>query len=168
MKRAVILVGHGAPARDFPREIVARWKMLEGRRQASGGPPSAEEAALDRQIREHPRTADNDPYRAGFVALGAALSARIGDATLHLAYNEFCAPTVEEAVEQALLGGAQWIDVLPSMLTPGGVHAEVEIPESVARARARHPGVEIRYVWPFDLGEVARLLAAHLAPHEPR
>lgn len=166
MKRAVILVGHGAPARGFPREIVARWKALEARRQAAGGPPSEEEIALDRQIREYPRTRDNDPYREGLSALGAALAPLLDGAELILAYNEFCAPSVGEAVERAVRGGAGRIDVLPSMLTPGGVHAEVEIPESLAEARARYPQIEIRYVWPIDLGAVASLLAGQLAAEE--
>jgi sirohydrochlorin cobaltochelatase len=162
MERAVILVGHGAPARGFPSEVVARWKMLEGRRRAAGGPPSEEEIALDRQIREFPRTAENDPYAAGLEALGAALAPLLGGAVLLLAYNEFCAPTLEEAVEHAVRGGARRVEVVPSMLTPGGVHAEVEIPEAIERARAAHPGVEIRYAWPFDLAAVARMLADHV------
>lgn len=162
MDRAVILVGHGAPPRGFPREIVARWKMLEGRRQASGGPVTEEEAALDRQIRSHPRTAENDPYHAGLEALGAAMAPLLDGAALLLAYNEFCAPSLAEAVETAILRGARSIDVVPSMTTPGGVHSEVEIPETIAALRAKHPGVEIRYVWPFDLGAVARLLVDHV------
>jgi sirohydrochlorin cobaltochelatase len=43
------------------------------------------------------------------------------------------------------------------------VHAEVEIPEALARLRAEHPSVTLRYAWPFDLAAVARLLAAQLA-----
>ena len=162
MQRAVILVGHGAPARGFPRDVVARWKMLEGRRQATGGPVTEEEAALDRQIRAFPRTAENDPYRAGLEALGAALAPLFQGAALFLAYNEFCAPTLEEAVDQAIAGGARSIAIVPSMLTPGGVHAEVEITEAIAHVRTRIPEVEIRYVWPFDLDVVARMLAAHV------
>lgn len=158
-ERAVILVGHGAPPRGFPRDQVARLKALEGRRQASGGPMTEEEAALDHSVRAFPRTAENDPYREGIEALAGALRPLLGGARLHVAYNEFCAPTLEEAVAQAVADGAREITVVPSMLTPGGVHSEVEIPEALARAKALFPEVGIRYAWPFDLQAMARMLA---------
>lgn len=162
-ERAVILVGHGAAAKDCPRELVTRWKSLEGRRMASGGPPSEEETALDRKIRQWPRTAENDPYRMGLLAIAEALRPLVAPAALSVAYNEFCAPTIEEAAEAAIAGGAREIVVIPSMLTPGGIHSEVEIPEVLGHLRARHPGVQVRYAWPFDLGQVAALLAARVA-----
>lgn len=164
--RAVILVGHGAAAKDCPRELVSRLKALEGRRMATGGPMapmSAEERELDDKVRGWPRTPENDPYRAGLEAMASALRPLLGDARLHLAYNEFCAPTLDEAVAEAIAGGVGDITVIPSMMTPGGVHSEVEIPEILARLRGEHPAVTLRYVWPFDLTEVARLLAAHVA-----
>lgn len=172
-RRAVILVGHGGVPSDCPRELVARLKLLEGRRRGAGrgggagGPaevaaPSEEERSLDARIRGWPRTAETDPYREGLLALAAALRPMLGGAALHVAYNEFCAPTIEEAVEEAVLGGAEAITLVPSMLTPGGVHSEVEIPEAVAHLRARFPKVSIEYAWPFDMQAVARMLAVHL------
>ncbi|AUX45056.1 hypothetical protein SOCE26_065370 [Sorangium cellulosum] len=165
MRRAVILVGHGAPAADCPRELVTRLKSLEGRRAASGAgaAPSPEERDLEAKIRAWPRTPENDPYRAGIERLAAELAPLLGGAELLVAYNEFCAPTLSEAVATAVQRGATEIAVVPSMLTPGGVHSEVEIPEAIARLRAEHPAVALRYAWPFDLAEVARLLAAQLA-----
>ncbi|XXX73049.1 CbiX/SirB N-terminal domain-containing protein [Sorangium sp. So ce134] len=163
MKRAVILVGHGAPAADCPRELVMRLKALEGRRAASGGAPSPEERELEAKVRGWPRTPENDPYRAGLERLAAELAPLLGGAELLVAYNEFCAPTLAEAVAAAVRVGATEVQVVPSMLTPGGVHAEVEIPEAIARLRAEHPSVTLRYAWPFDLAEVARLFAAQLA-----
>jgi sirohydrochlorin cobaltochelatase len=79
-----------------------------------------------------------------------------------LAYNEFCAPTVEEAVETLIAGGATAITIVPSMLTPGGSHSEIEIPETLERLRAKHLGIELRYAWPFDLGQVAAMLAGQI------
>jgi len=157
--KAVVLVGHGAPPRDFPRDLVARLKALEGRRMASGGPMSAEERDLDARIRSAPRTADNDPYREGLLALSAALREALDDEALYVAYNEFCAPSLEDAVAEAIGHGARVITVVPSMLTPGGVHSEVEIPEILARLRVEHADVTIRYAWPFDLTRVAAMLA---------
>lgn len=157
---ALVLVGHGAVASDTPRELVTRLKALEGARRARGEPVGVEEADLDRRIRSWPRTAATDPYRAGLELLAAELTPLLPGVRVSVAYNEFCAPTVEEAVEGLLEGGARTIVVVPSMLTPGGVHAEVEIPETLARLRAAHPETTIRYAWPFDLSRVARVLAA--------
>lgn len=159
---AVILVGHGAPPRDFPRAEVTRLKALEGRRTATKGPMTDEERELDQRIRRWPRSAENDPYREGLEALAATLRSRLGGASLFVAYNEFCAPTLDEAVAAAIAGGASRVTVVPSMLTPGGVHAEEEIPEAIAALRAQHPALDLRYAWPFDLGRVASMLAEHI------
>lgn len=156
---AVLLVGHGAPPKDFPRDLVSRLKALEGRRMATGSAMSDEERELDTKIRSWPRTAENDPYREGLLALAAALRGALGGSTLFVAYNEFCAPSIEDAVALALRDGATAITVVPSMLTPGGVHSEVEIPAILAELRAAHPEVTIRYAWPFDLQRVAAMLA---------
>ena len=48
------------------------------------------------------------------------------------------------------------------MFTPGGSHSEYEIPEEMAELRKKHPGVTLTYAWPFDLGKVAEMLAAHI------
>jgi sirohydrochlorin cobaltochelatase len=156
---AVLLVGHGAPPRDFPRDLVARLKALEGRRVATGGTWTEEERELDTKIRSWPRTAENDPYREGLLALADALRAKLDGAPLFVAYNEFCGPSIEDAVAEAIGAGATSITVVPSMLTPGGVHSEVEIPAILGELRAEHPAVTIRYAWPFDLQRVAGMLA---------
>lgn len=161
--RAIILVGHGVPPRGYPREKVARLKALEGRRQAAGGPMSAEEEALDREIRAVPRDVENDPYHAGVEALAGALASLLGGARVYAAYNEFCAPSIAEAAARAVAEGARAITVVPSMLTPGGVHAEVEIPAAIREAEARYPGVAFRYAWPFDVQRIARMLADQVA-----
>ncbi|UQA58908.1 sirohydrochlorin chelatase [Polyangium aurulentum] len=161
--RVVILVGHGAAARDCPRELVSRLKALEGRRMATGGPPSEEEIELDRKVRRWPRTPENDPYREGLMKLAEKLAALVAPAELLVAYNEFCAPTIEEAIEAAREKGAREIVVVPSMLTPGGIHSEVEIPEILGHVRERYPELDVRYAWPFDLGGVAALLAARVS-----
>jgi sirohydrochlorin cobaltochelatase len=76
-----------------------------------------------------------------------------------VAYNEFCAPTLEESVEDLIKKGATHITVTTTMFTPGGSHSEVEIPEILDQLRPQYPGVELRYAWPFDLQLVASTLA---------
>jgi len=161
-QHAVILVGHGGIPTDFPYDQVVRLKRLEAQRRASGGPPSTEEQDLDTRLRRWPRTPDNDPYRAGFERLAARLRPLLKSAAFALAYNEFCAPTLEEAVEDVIEGGAMHITILSSMLTPGGSHAEVEIPGTIRQLQATYPHITLRYAWPFDLDLVAGLLAEHV------
>ena len=81
------------------------------------------------------------------------------DGTLFaLAYNEFCSPTVEESVEDLIRQGATHITIATTMFTPGGAHSEIEIPETLARLRPKHPGVELHYAWPFDVHLIAETL----------
>ena len=98
----------------------------------------------------------------GLLALADAMRPVVGNAKLLVAYNEFCSPTIEEAAETAIREGAAEIVVIPSMLTPGGVHSEVEIPETLERIRNQHPEVRIAYAWPYDLGAIATMMAGQL------
>ncbi|MBX3026151.1 CbiX/SirB N-terminal domain-containing protein [bacterium] len=161
--RAVILVGHGGLPKDCPRELVRELRALAADRAARGGPPSAAEQALDRRIRAWPRTAATDPYQAGLEGLAAALRRRLGGTRLVVAYNEFCAPSLEDAVAALLADGVEEITVVPSMLTPGGSHSEIDIPDSLDRLRARHPALRLRYAWPVEVALLADMLATHLA-----
>lgn len=157
-----MLVGHGGIPKDYPRELITKLRGLEAKRRAAGGPPTPEEMDLDAKLRRWPRTPKTDPYQAGLEALAARLQPSLNGDLFAIAYNEFCAPTVEEAVKTLIAGGATAITVVPSMLTPGGSHSEMEIPETLEKLRAAHPGIELRYAWPFDLGQVAAMLAGQI------
>jgi sirohydrochlorin cobaltochelatase len=158
----VVLVGHGAAAKDCPRELVSRLKALEGARRARREPPSDEERALDARVRGWPRTEETDPYGAGLDVLRAALAARLPGVRVLVAFNELAAPSLEEAIRGVLSEGVRDVYVVTSMPTPGGVHAEVEIPEALDALRAEHPDARITYAWPFDARAVAELFAAAL------
>jgi sirohydrochlorin cobaltochelatase len=161
-RNVVVLVGHGAPPRDLPHALVARLKAIEGERRRRGTPMSEEERALDERMRQHPRTPDNDPYFYGLAKLGEALRPMLAGVELRLAFNEFCAPSLDEALDHAVVDGASTIWVVSSMWTQGGVHAEEEIPETLDAARRRHPQVKIEYAWPFDAEAVAGFVVGHL------
>jgi sirohydrochlorin cobaltochelatase len=160
--RGVILVGHGGIPKGCPQELVTKLKRLEAQRRAAKLPPSAEELELDTKIRRWPRTAETDPYQAGLEAVGAMLRPHLNGDLFALAYNEFCAPTLEDAVEGLIGQGATSITVLTTMFTPGGSHSEVEIPEILDYLRPQYPKVELRYAWPFDLQLIAKTLTEQL------
>jgi sirohydrochlorin cobaltochelatase len=161
-KTGVILVGHGGIPKDCPRHLVTQLKRLEGDRRSSGRPPSPEEIDLDRTIRHWPRSTETDPYQAGLQTVASALQRLLDGVLCGIAYNEYCTPTLEEAVGDLIRQGATDITVITTMFTPGGSHSEVEIPEILNDLRPRHPGVELRYAWPFDLNLVAQTLAEQL------
>lgn len=160
--RGVILVGHGGIPKGCPQELVTKLKRLEAQRRAAKLPPSTEELELDTKIRRWPRTEETDPYQAGLETVAARLRAQLNGVLFAVAYNEFCAPTLEESIEALIKQGATHITVTTTMFTPGGSHSEVEIPEILDQLRPLHPGVEIRYAWPFDLELVANTLAEQL------
>ncbi len=157
--KGVILVGHGGIPKDCPQELVTRLKRLEGQRRSAGTPPSQEEIDLDRKIRRWPRTPATDPYQSGLETVAARLRPHLDGALFAVAYNEFCAPSLEESVEELIGKGAAEITVTTTMVTPGGSHSELEIPEILTQLRRRHPSVALRYAWPFDLDRVAELIA---------
>ena len=161
-KRGVVLVGHGGIPKDCPQELVTRLKRLEAQRRTAKQPPSAEELELDMKIRHWPRTKTTDPYQSGLEAVGAVLRPHLNGVLFALAYNEFCAPTLEESVADLIKQGATDIIVTTTMFTPGVSHSEVEIPEILEHLRPQYAHIELRYAWPFDLELVANTLAEQI------
>ena len=161
---AVVLIGHGSPATDCPPQLVGELMSLEwhGHGDGRGAAHEARAAELDARIRNWPRTARNDPYKAGLEQLAAAIQLLLPAELLAIGYNEFCRPTIAEAIGGVIAQGAARVLVIPSMLTPGGVHSEVDIPRTLEEVRRVYPEVPIEYLWPFDLQHVAALLAAHV------
>lgn len=162
---AVVLVGHGAPATDCPPQLVGELMSLEWRGDCAPAEAHGLEsrlAELDTAIRAWPRTPRNDPYKTGLERLAETLRPLLPTELLAVAYNEFCRPSILEAIEQVIGQGARRVLVAPTMMTPGGIHSERDIPAALQEVRRAHPDVVIEYLWPFDLRQVAELLAAHV------
>jgi sirohydrochlorin cobaltochelatase len=167
MKEAVLLIGHGSPAADTPRELVRELKQLEEERQRTRlAEMTPREKEVDAKVRHWPRTAKSDPYKQGLETIHASLSKRMPGRGVAVAYNEFCAPSIGDAVDQLVEDGHDRIIFVTTMFTRGGVHAECEIPWEMKAAQGRHPQVNFSYAWPFDAEGVADLLArqAEAAP----
>ena len=163
-KEAVVLIGHGGSASDTPRALISELKRLEGERQSRKElAMSPREAELDKQVREWPRTPETDPYKYGVEAIAQALAPKLSGRRLVVAYNEFCAPSVEDAIEALVDEGVGRILLISTMFTRGGIHAEFEIPAIVLETRKKNPQVKVDYAWPYDPGFIADFLAAQLA-----
>lgn len=160
--RGVILIGHGGIPKDYPGDLVTKLKRLEAQRKAAGASMSKEEHDLDQKIRLWPRTPETEPYQAGLDSLAAHLQPLLDSTHFSTAYNEFCTPTLSEAIEQQIANGAKNITVISTMFTPGGSHSEFEIPQEMVELRQKHPAVTLTYAWPFDLGKVAEMLLEHV------
>jgi sirohydrochlorin cobaltochelatase len=160
-QRVIVLAMHGSPPLDFPRAELSEFFALHGR-LGSGRPIEAESmaryAALEAKMRAWPRTAGNDPFWRASMQLVEALARAAGTAVL-AGFVEFCAPSVDEALDSAAALRPERIVVLTPMMTQGGEHAEKDIPAALDRARGRHPAVTIEYAWPFAVEAVAAFLA---------
>jgi len=160
--KGVVLVGHGGIPKDYPPDLVTKMKRLEAQRRAAGSAMTDEERDLDTKIRHWPRTSETDPYQAGLEVLASHVRPLLTGAHFSIAYNEFCAPTLPDAIEHLIASGAREITVVSTMFTPGGSHSEIEIPEELQELRSIHPEVTLTYAWPFDLQQVASMLTEHI------
>ena len=168
VNEAVVLIGHGGTATDTPKAMVGELKRLEAERQARRETKMSErEAELDKIVREWPRTPQTDAYKYGVEEIAKALAPKLGGRKLVTAYNEFCTPSVEDAIEALVKEGFTRVSLISTMFTRGGIHAECEIPGIVIEAKKRHPGVVVEYAWPFDADFLADFLSAQLSRSLP-
>lgn len=164
-KRCVLLVGHGGIPTDCPPGLVREFKRLEARDR---GRPSRGLAKVERKLRSWPRTPKTDPYRTGLRAVASALRRELKGRLVLEAYNEFCAPSLEQAFEEAVRRGASQVTVITTMYTRGGIHSEREIPALLRALGGLHPRVQVRYAWPFSGHAIGRMLAAEVRRAEQR
>lgn len=166
MRTVIVLAMHGAPANDYPKHEMAKLLGLHARLAHATGAEHAElerrYLELDAKMRAWPRTAQNDPFYAGSQELAVHLSRATGCEVI-VGFNEFCAPNLDEALDQAAARGAEKVIVITPMMTRGGEHSEADIPAAIRRARERHSGIAFLYAWPFDAYEVAQFLAVQIA-----
>jgi len=164
MGTIIVLAMHGAPPSDFPERETGELFGLHARLEHAQGPERAalerRQAELDAKMRAWPRTPQNDPFFVGSQELGEHLKRATGCEVI-LGFNEFCAPTLDGAFDQAARMADQIVVITP-MMTRGGEHSEADIPAAIRRAQGRHLDIPIRYVWPFDMSEVAQFLAKHM------
>jgi len=166
-KKAVILVGHGGLPSDIPSEVVEKFMRVHKGRIKSGSPITQQEIELDTTIRKWERTPENDPYKTGLESLASHMEPMLEGYILKTAYNEFCYPGIEDAVDELSKENVTKIVLVTTMITRGGSHSENEIPEELSDIRIKYPSIDIQYAWPYDMDVFASFLATHIKEFNP-
>ena len=169
MKSVIVLAMHGSPPRDFPRPELVEFMSLHARLEASAvsHSPALESryAELEQKMRGWPRSRQNDPFFVSSQEIATALERASGYAVIP-GFNEFCAPSLDEALERAVSSGAVRVFVVTPMMTRGGEHSEKDIAQAVKKVQEKHPDVRFVYAWPFETLEVAGFLANQIKKFE--
>jgi sirohydrochlorin cobaltochelatase len=161
MMTFVILATHGSPPRDFPPKELREFFELHVRFGDGKGPESPAKARyveLESKMRAWKRNSENDPFYVSSLELAKYMEKQL-QLPVFTAFNEFCAPTVLEAICDTAEQGADRVIVVSSMLTRGGEHAEVDIREAVQEASKKYPETEIVFAFPFPGKDIARFLS---------
>ena len=166
-KKAVILVGHGGLPSDMPSEMVEKFMRVHKGRIKAGGPITEHEIQLDTSIRKWERTPENDPYKTGLESLASHMEPMLKGHILKTAYNEFCYPAIEDAVDELASENVSKIIIITTMITRGGSHSEKEIPEELHALCSKHPNIDIQYAWPFSMDAFALFLTTHIKAFNP-
>ena len=166
-KTAVILIGHGGLPSDIPSEVVEKFMRLHKARVKTGDEASGQEIELDNAIRRWERSPETDPYKSGLESLASHMEKFLDGFILKTAYNEFCYPTIEEAVGELADEGVSKIILVTTMITRGGSHSEREIPEELEVIRKKFTSIDIQYAWPFDMDTFALFLSSHVKMFNP-
>jgi len=166
MKVVIVLAMHGAPPLDFPKAELGEFMSIQTAMEHAHGQSYSfwrnRYDEIERKMRQWPRTPENDPFYAGSQDLANQLR-RVTGYMVFVGFNEFCSPSLDEALDLAAGQAAEKIIIVTPMMTRGGEHAERDIPDAVERARERHPMENFTYVWPLPSSEVAEFLAAQIA-----
>jgi len=99
-----------------------------------------------------------DPEWAGPIRrVRESILAMQPDTRVELAFLEFMAPTLADAVATLVADGVERIAVLPMFIAQGG-HLKRDVPELIAALRQSHPAVVIELA--AAVGETAAVIDA--------
>lgn len=164
-KAVIVLAMHGAPPRDFPGEQMTEFMSLHARVGHGHGDESESMRRryldLEAKMRTWPRSGQNDPFYSGSQDLAKELGKESGLEVI-IGFNEFCAPSLDQALERAAARQAEKIIVITPMMTRGGEHSAIDIPEAIRRAQQKFPAQKIVYAWPFSTEDIARFLSSQI------
>jgi sirohydrochlorin cobaltochelatase len=129
----VVLVGHGQLPSDIPKELRSEYLKLKFKENRTRLEEERFEE-LENVVLNWARNEVNDPYAHSLQTLASELSKIGGYEKVVVAFNEFCRPTVEEALE-VCNSDVDVVVVVTTMTTKGGEHSEKDIPELLEKMR---------------------------------
>lgn len=169
MTQEIVLAMHGAPPLDFPKDELTEFfklhvqmEMVSEQMQKTIKPRYEE---LEEKVRTWPRNDENDPFFAGAVDMAGHLQ-KVSGYNVFIGFNEFCSPTLEEAIIKANENKPERIIVITPMMTKGGEHAGYDIPKAIENVKSQNPEIPIVYAWPFESEDVAEFLFAQVKKFE--
>ena len=91
---------------------------------------------------------------------------RLTTDAVYFAHMDLAEPTIEQAFDAAVAGGADTVFVFPYFLAPGR-HSREDIPRMAAQAAARHPGLRWHCSGPIGLDKMlAQLIVRRVRRRE--
>ncbi len=170
MRTFIILAAHGSPPADFPQREMGELFMLHARKDATHDLPAASKEkymSLEKKMREWKRTPQNDPFFAACLEMAANLEKETL-LPVFVGFNEFCSPSIRQAIENVIEQGAEKVLVISAMMTRGGEHSEKEIPNTIMELEKEYPQVKLVYAYPFLSKDIARFLASQVRKFDPQ
>lgn len=153
----IVLAMHGSVPNDFPKDELALLFKYHGK---SNVKPKIQE--LEEKLLNWERNEKNDPYYAGAIQLKDAIEKELNFEVI-VAFNEFCNPSVDKAIIDAVNNGKKKVFVVTPMLTLGGGHSEKDIPAAIELARNKiSSDIIVEYVWPIEPDHMAKFLSYHI------
>jgi sirohydrochlorin cobaltochelatase len=166
MKTIIVLAMHGIPPNDFPKNELAEFfklhSMVENIHVPMNQDVKSKYSILDEKIRNWPRNEQNDPFHSASYKLAERLS-EISGYEVIVGYNEFCSPSIDEALQSAANKNPNKVIVVTPMMTRGGDHSEKDIPTRIAGFKELNPQIEVVYAWPFNTDKIASFLNDHIS-----
>ena len=170
MRTFVILAAHGSPPNDFPKKEMGEFFMLHAQKEMDRKISDNAETKyieLESRIRNWQRNSKNDPFYTACLEIAANMEKELL-LPVFVGFNEFCAPTINDAIEGAIEQGAEKVVVISPMMTRGGEHTEVDIPGIIKDLQGKYPQVKFIYAYPFLAKEIARFLASQVKKFDPQ
>lgn len=170
MRTFIILAVHGSPPKDFPKKELGEFFMLHARNEAKGILKKEEVerfSELEEKMRDWKRSPQNDPFYTACLEIAANLEKELLQ-PVFVGFNEFCAPSIANIIEDVIEQGAEKILVISPMMTRGGEHAEKDIPQIIEGVKKKHPQVKLLYAYPFLSKDIARFLASQARNFDPQ
>jgi len=165
MKTIILLAMHGIPPNDYPKKDLADFFKLYSIVESSGHALNVETKnqydELHTKIRKWPRNNQNDPFYVTSQELATKLS-NISGYEVIVGYNEFCSPSLDEALQSAITKKAEKIVVTTTMMTGGGDHSEKDIPQKIKEFTRLNPNIKIIYAWPYEKDDIVDSLHKNL------